>query len=145
MIYTHTVAGMAVSTMACGLLPNIQTSMRFAKISDHDFAGVVIDTQYREQRVANLGDTNAMILRNHGLLTAARTVAEAFNAMHRLERSCKTQRAAMSCNTKLIEAPADVVEATYMNCQLQVRRPFGVLDWPVLRRKPDRLDSGFRD
>src|SRR5262252_10131328 len=31
-IHTHTWAGMAVSTMACGLLPNTQTAMRFAKI-----------------------------------------------------------------------------------------------------------------
>jgi ribulose-5-phosphate 4-epimerase/fuculose-1-phosphate aldolase len=86
-----------------------------------------------------------MILRNHGLLTAAKTIPEAFNAMHRLELSCKTQIAAMSCNTKLIEVPADVVEATYQNYQPQVRRPFGVLDWPALLRKLDRIDPGFRD
>ena len=47
-IHTHTWAGMAVSTMECGLLPNTQTSMRFAKISYHDFDGVVIDTAARE-------------------------------------------------------------------------------------------------
>ena len=58
---------------------------------------------------------------------------------------CKTQIAAMSCNTKLIEVPADVVEATYMNYQPKVRRPFGVLDWPALLRKLDRIDPGFRD
>jgi ribulose-5-phosphate 4-epimerase/fuculose-1-phosphate aldolase len=48
-IHTHTWAGMAVSTMECGLLPNTQTSMRFANISYHDYEGVVIDTKYREQ------------------------------------------------------------------------------------------------
>lgn len=144
-IHTHTWAGMAVSTMECGLLANTQTSMRFAKISYHDFDGVVIDTKYREKLVGDLGDNNAMILRNHGLLTASRTIPEAFNAMHRLELSCKTQIAAMSCNTKLIEVPADVVEATYQNYQPQVRRPFGVLDWPALLRKLDRIDPGFRD
>ena len=52
--------------------------------------------------------------------------------MHRLELSCKTQIAAMSCNTKLIDVPADVVESTYQNYQPHVRRPFGVLDWPAL-------------
>jgi ribulose-5-phosphate 4-epimerase/fuculose-1-phosphate aldolase len=144
-IHTHTWAGMAVSTMECGLLPNTQTSMRFAKISYHDYEGVVVDTKLREQLVKDLGDNNAMILRSHGLLTAAETIPEAFNAMHRLELSCKTQIAAMSCNTKLIEVPADVVEATYMNYQPKVRRPFGVLDWPALLRKLDRIDPGFRD
>ncbi len=143
--HTHTWAGMAVSTLECGLLPNTQTSMRFAHISYHDFKGVVTDLAMQEQLVKDLGDNNAMILRNHGLLTAAKTIPEAFNAMHRLELSCKTQIAAMSCNTKLIEVPADVVEATYMNYQPQVRRPFGVLDWPALLRKLDRIDPGFRD
>ena len=95
--------------------------------------------------VASLGDNNAMILRNHGLLTTGATIPEAFNAMHRLELSCKTQIAAMSCNTKLIQVPPEVVEATYMNYQPKTRRPFGLLDWPALLRKLDRIDPGFRD
>src|SRR5712675_536076 len=117
----------AISTMECGLLPNTQTSMRFAKISYHDYDGVVIDTDSRAALVKSLGDNNAMILRNHGLLTTGATIPETFNAMHRLELSCKTQIAAMSCNTKLVDVPTQVVEATYQNYQPQVRRPFGVL------------------
>ena len=144
-IHTHTWAGMAVSMMECGLLPNTQTSMRFAKISYHDYDGVVINTAAREALVKSLGDNNAMILRNHGLLTTGATIPEAFNAMHRLELSCKTQIAAMSCNTKLIDLPADVIEATYLNYQPHVSRPFGLLDWPALLRKLDRIDPGFRD
>jgi ribulose-5-phosphate 4-epimerase/fuculose-1-phosphate aldolase len=144
-IHTHTWAGMAVSTLECGLLPNTQTSMRFAKISYHDFDGVVIDTDARAALARDLGDNNALILRNHGLLTPGATIPEAFNAMHRLELSCKTQIAAMSCNTKLIEVPSDVVHETYMNFQPHVRRPFGVMDWPALLRKLDRIDPGFRD
>jgi hypothetical protein len=66
-------------------------------------------------------------------------------AAYRLELSCKTQIAAMSCNTRLTELPADVIEATYKNYQPHVRRPFGVLDWPALLRKLDRIDPGFRD
>src|SRR6266446_1707034 len=53
-IHTHTWAGMAVSTMACGLLPHTQTSMRFAKIGYHDYDGVVIDTAAREALVKSL-------------------------------------------------------------------------------------------
>ena len=43
-IHTHTIAGMAVSAMKCGLMPIAQTSMRFAKIGYHDYEGVAIDT-----------------------------------------------------------------------------------------------------
>ncbi len=42
-IHTHTWAGMAVSSLACGLLPLNQTSMRFARIGYHDYEGVVLD------------------------------------------------------------------------------------------------------
>ena len=109
------------------------------------YDGVVIDTDSREALVKSLGDNNALILRNHGLLTTGASIPEAFNAMHRLELSCKTQIAAMSCNTKLVDVSTQVVEATYQNYQPHVRRPFGVLDWPALLRKLDRIDPGFRD
>jgi ribulose-5-phosphate 4-epimerase/fuculose-1-phosphate aldolase len=39
-MHTHTVAGMAVSSLKCGLLPLTQTSTRFyGRIAYHDFAG----------------------------------------------------------------------------------------------------------
>jgi hypothetical protein len=46
---------------------------------------------------------------------------------------------------KRVEVPPDVIEATYMSYQPQVRRPFGVLDWPDLLRKLDHIGPGFRD
>ena len=144
-IHTHTYAGMAVSTLECGLLPNTQTSMRFAKISYHDYTGVVLDTAERAALAKSLGNNNALILRNHGLLTSGATSHEAHSAMHRLELSCKTQIAAMSCNTQMVRVPEKVVEETYMNYQPKTRRPFGLLDWPALLRKLDRIDPSFRD
>lgn len=143
--HTHTWAGMAVSCLECGLLPMTQTSMRFAKIAYHDYQGVVLDLSMQEALVRDLGDHNAMILRNHGLLTVGNTIPECFNALQRLELSCRTQVAAMSCGVKLVEVPRDVVDATYMNYQPQTRRPYGVLDWPALLRKLDRVDASYRD
>ena len=60
--------------------------------------------------------------------------------MHRLELSCKTQIAAMSCNTKLIEVPAEVVEATYMNFQPHVAPPVrrARLAGAAAEARPDR-------
>lgn len=144
-IHTHTWAGMAIASLECGLLPLTQTAMRFAKIGYHDYHGVVLDLEEQEELVKNLGDNNAMILRNHGLLTTGRTIAEAFNAMHRLEMSCRSQLAAMACGVKLNTVPDDIVEKTYMNYQPQVRRPFGVMEWPALLRKLDKIDPSYRN
>jgi ribulose-5-phosphate 4-epimerase/fuculose-1-phosphate aldolase len=144
-IHTHTPAGMAISSLKCGLLPINQTAMRFLKVSYHDYMGVVLDMAEQEVLVRDLGNAEAMILRNHGLLTVGRTVGEAFNWMHRLELSCRAQLAAMACNTPLQEVPADVLEETYMNYQPQTRRPYGLMEWPGLLRMVERMDPSFKD
>src|SRR6185437_1700549 len=65
-LHTHTNAGMAVSTLKCGLLPLTQTAMRWSRIAYHDFEGVAVELDERERLVADLGDAEVMILRNHG-------------------------------------------------------------------------------
>lgn len=144
-IHTHTPAGMAISSLACGLLPLNQTSMRFLKVSYHDYMGVVLDMAEQEILVKDLGNTDAMVLRNHGLLTCGRTVGEAFNWMHRMEKSCEAQLAAMACNTPLQKVSDQILHETYMNYQPGTRRPFGVMEWPALLRYLDRMDPSYKE
>ena len=144
-IHTHTIAGMAVSAMKCGLLPIAQTSMRFAKIAYHDYEGVVLDLDEQARLLADLGDHEGMILRNHGVIVVGASIAEAFNSVFRLERACQVQVAALSCNTELTLPPPDVVEASWRQYQPGVRRRFGVLEWPALLKKLDQIDPTFRD
>jgi ribulose-5-phosphate 4-epimerase/fuculose-1-phosphate aldolase len=144
-LHTHTWAGMAVSILECGLIPNTQTSMRFAKIAYHDYWGPATNPEEQESLVADLGDLNAMIMRNHGLLTVGRSIAEAFNTMHRLELSCKTQLAAMATGQKLVYTSNEIVEKTYQMYQPNNRRVFGVMEWPALLRHLDRMDPSYRD
>ena len=143
-IHTHSWASMAVSSLACGLLPITQTAMRFLKIGYHDYQGVVLDTAEQESLIADLGRGEALILRNHGALTVGNSVGEAFNWMHRLELACRSQVAAMSCNTPLQQVPANVLEETWNNYQPGTRRPYGVMEWPALLRMLDRQDPSYR-
>src|SRR6266567_2651798 len=144
-IHTHTIAGMAVSAMECGLLPIAQTSMRFAKIGYHDYEGVALNLAEQERLVRDLGGHEGMILRNHGLLTVGASIPEAFNSMFRLERACQVQIAALSCGVKLKLPPADIVNESWRLYQPGVRRRFGVLEWPALLKKLDRIDPSYRD
>lgn len=144
-IHTHSWAGMALSTLKCGLLPMTQTAMRFVHIGYHEYNGVVLDMAERDRLVNDLGDNNALIFRNHGLLTVGLTIPEAFNAMHRLELSCKSQLAAMACGAELTSVPAKVLDDTFMNYQPQTRRPYGLMEWPALLRMLDRNDRSYRD
>jgi ribulose-5-phosphate 4-epimerase/fuculose-1-phosphate aldolase len=138
---------MAVSAMECGLLPLAQTSMRFVHIAYHDFEGIAEDIDERERLVRDLGDLEAMILRNHGLLVAGRTIPAAFNALYRLERACEVQVMAMAANTKLIIPPKEILEKTYdqMKPKPQATARNGNLAWPALLRKLDRVDPSFRN
>ena len=144
-IHTHTWAGMALSALECGVLPLTQTSMRFLRIGYHDYEGVVLDQKEEASLLKDLGQGEALILRNHGLLTVGKTIGEAFNWMHRLELTARSQLAAMATGAKLVQVPDGVLQETYMNYQPQTRRPYGVMEWPALLRMLDRADPTYRN
>ena len=72
-------AGTSIATQKNGLLPLTQHALAvIAHTAYHGYEGIATDLSERERLVADLGDANIMVLRNHGLLTVGRTVAEAF-------------------------------------------------------------------
>ncbi|WP_297355802.1 class II aldolase/adducin family protein [Paraburkholderia sp.] len=143
-IHTHTRAGMAVSVLECGLLPLTQMAMRFDAIAYHEYEGVAVDLDEQSRLVKDLGERDVMILRNHGLLSVGKSIAEAFNAMYWLEMACRAQVDAMACNTPLHVPPQTVVEKTNHLYRPQVRRPFGVMEWPAMLRLLDRRDESYK-
>jgi ribulose-5-phosphate 4-epimerase/fuculose-1-phosphate aldolase len=145
-MHTHTIAGMAVSSLKCGLLPLTQTSHRFyPRIAYHDFNGPERDPAERAKLAEHLGKENVMVLRNHGLLTVGPSIAETFNRMYGLERSCQAQLAAMACNTELNTLPEAVVEKSTAMYAPGAVRPYGLLEWPALLRLLDRKDPSYRE
>ena len=111
--HTHTVAGIAVSCLKVGLLPLTQHSMRFyGRIAYHDWEGPATNLDERERLVADLGPHDAMVLRNHGLLAAGRSVAEAFDNIYFLERACQAQIAALAGGAELVFPPEEVRSRT---------------------------------
>lgn len=134
-IHTHTRAGMAVSAMKCGLLPLTQTSIRFeGHLGYHDYEGPAVDLAERERLVRDLGPHDAMILRNHGLLTCGATIQQAFNTLYQLEMSCRAQVDAMAARTELVIPSAEILAGTAHLYQPGVRRPYGVLEWHAMLR-----------
>jgi len=113
-LHTHTVAGVAVSSLACGLQPCNQWALQFHnRVVYHDFEGIALDHGERERLIADLGPTaRVLILRNHGLVTLGRTVAEAFILMHNLERACRVQLAIQASGQPIHPVPAEVCELT---------------------------------
>ena len=145
-LHTHTRAGMAVAAMGCGLLPLSQTSIRFVDhIGYHDYEGPAIEVDERERLVRDLGPHDAMIMRNHGLLTCGATIQQAFNTMYQLEMSCRSQVDAMAARTELTMPGENVLAHTAHLYQPGTRRPYGVLEWPAMLRllAAEQKGSGY--
>ncbi|SLN32330.1 class II aldolase/adducin family protein [Oceanibacterium hippocampi] len=141
-IHTHTRAGMAVSAQADGLLPITQHSLRFYnRIAYHDYEGIADDHEERQRLVADLGDRHSMILRNHGLLVAGRTVQEAFSLIFYLEKSCQAQIDAQSGGAKLTLPSPEMAEHTARQYD-SFNNP-GMREWPALIRMLHRNGHQF--
>jgi ribulose-5-phosphate 4-epimerase/fuculose-1-phosphate aldolase len=144
-IHTHARASMAISMMECGLLPLSQHAMRFyGDVSYHPYEGVALDLAERERLVKDLGDTNVMFLRNHGLLVCGTSIAEAFNRAYWVELACKAQIDAMSTGATIIQPDQDVVDHTANLFDPEVRRRYGEMEWAAMLRLVERTDPSYR-
>lgn len=148
-IHTHTRAGVAVSAMRDGLLPLSQTALRFiGRIGYHDYEGPAVDEDERARLVAALGDNDALILRNHGLLTCGRTIAEAFLLMQRLETACQIQVSALAAGAPLLPSAASQARTSAMFNPATGHKDVSVsggLEWPAMVRMLERTDPSYRD
>jgi len=145
-LHTHTRSGVAVSAQAEGLLPLSQTSLfPYATLGYHDYEGVALNEDEKPRLVADLGDCNALILRNHGLLTVGASVADAFLMMYVLETACQIQLLAQSTGGELISVARPIIDGIKAQAGEVTRGMGGDLAWPGLLRKLDRQDPSYRD
>lgn len=144
--HTHTPHGVAVAAQADGLLPISQQSLfALATLGYHDYEGVALNEDEKPRLVADLGDKQILILRNHGLLTVGRTAAEAFLLMYVVESACRIQILAQSGGKPLIAVPEPILRGIRAQAA-QVTHGLGAdLVWPGLLRKLDRVDGSYRN
>lgn len=143
-LHTHTRAGMAISALKCGLLPITQHAARFIdNIGYHDYEGPATNLDERERLQRDLGENDALMLRNHGLMTCGATIPHAFQLIEKLEKACQAQIDGMAAGARAIEiAPAvqDHAKAQFKNRQaISAERA-----WPPLLRQLDRIDPSYK-
>ncbi|MDO6837887.1 class II aldolase/adducin family protein [Paraglaciecola chathamensis] len=143
-MHLHTTAGIAVSTQKQGLLPLSQQSLfALSSMSYHEYEGVALNPDEKKRLVADLGSTNFMILRNHGLLTCADSIADAFLGMFLLQRSCEIQLQAQASGQELIPIPEQILAGIRAQAQQVTRSAGGALAWPGILRQLDRTNPGY--
>lgn len=145
-LHLHTVAGVAVACQKQGLLPLSQNSLfPLTSLAYHDYEGIALNPDEKIRLQADLGDAHSLILRNHGLLTVGKTVADAFLAMFVLQRSCEVQVLAQAGGNQLIPMAPAILADSKTQIGAVTHNQGGALAWPALLRKMDRLDPSFRE
>jgi ribulose-5-phosphate 4-epimerase/fuculose-1-phosphate aldolase len=158
-MHTHTNEGVAVGAQEHGLLPLSMGAIGMqGQIAYHEYEGISLDTDERDRLVANLGSKNILILRNHGLLTCGKTIADAFMRMRSLQQACEIQCMAIAGGTKLHYPAPETLEVTssQMNnisqqgASIQGRKPregeassAAELMWNAMTRWMTDKDPGF--
>ena len=141
-IHLHTLDGTAVSALEDGLLPLNQIAMlAHGDIAFHEYEGVAFNLAERERLQADLGQSNLMLLRNHGTLAVGRTVGEAYTRMYTLERACSIQVRTLGMNRPLHAADAGVIERT--GDLGRDAASYAAVAWPAALRRAGRLSPGF--
>lgn len=136
-MHTHSRGGQGVSILKEGLLPLSQEALSvYDDLAYHDYEGLSDDVAESERLARNLGGMNQMILRNHGLITAGKSVGEAFWRMYILERACALQMDVLATGRELVVPPPELCRK--VRAQYDSDFPAGHFEWPALLRELER-------
>jgi len=143
-LHTHSRAGVAVSAQKCGILPiSQQSTFVLGSLAYHDYEGVALRDEEKPRLQADLGQANFLVLRNHGLLTVGRSVADAFLNMYILESTCRIQLDAQA-GGELVYVNPDILQGVADTVKKVTVGQGANLSWPALLRKLDRLDPSYK-
>ncbi|MEK9962863.1 MAG: class II aldolase/adducin family protein [Betaproteobacteria bacterium] len=146
-LHTHTRAGVAVSAYKDGLLPISQHAARtYGMVTYHDYEGIALDLEERVRLASDLGkESRAMILRNHGLLTVGKTVAEAVEVMYYLDAACQIQIDAVAAGVdNLLRIPEEIALKVYKQFENAGGYKMAMDTWNALTRMLDNQGVNYR-
>ena len=131
-MHTHTNEGLAVACKKDGLTQtNFYSAMLHGHIAYHDFEGLTVRDDERPRLVKSIGSKSIVILRNHGLLTHGRNVAECFRRMWTLQKACEAQVMYDSMSGDVIEVSDEAAVNSTRDARLFGNEP------------PDENDQAF--
>lgn len=144
--HLHTDAGMAIACQKEGLrTDNFYSVLLHNQVAYHDFEGLTVLPEEKTRLVANLGEKNQLILRNHGLLSCGQTIPELFLNTWLLQRACEVQLAADSSAKALIPIAADIADKSEQLLAIQrAGAATGELEFKAMVRKIDQIDKSYQ-
>ena len=145
-LHVHSINGTAVSAQKKGVLPiSQQSSFVLPSLGYHDYEGVALRADEKPRLARDLGDNNFLMLRNHGLITVADTIPDAFLFMYIFESACMVELRAQAGGGELIPVDPHIIETAKQQASAVTAEAVGKLAWPAMLRKLDRIDPSYRN
>ena len=142
-LHTHSRAGVAVSAQKCGVLPiSQQSTFVLSSLAYHDYEGVALRDDEKPRLVADMGTNSYLMLRNHGLLTVGKSVADAFLNMYTFENTCRIQIDAQA-GGELVTVDPRILDGLSQVMKTVTKGMGANLAWPALLRRLDRENPGY--
>jgi ribulose-5-phosphate 4-epimerase/fuculose-1-phosphate aldolase len=143
-IHTHSLNGTAVSANKDGLLPiSQQAVVVHSGLGYHDYEGIALNPAEQDRLVNDLGSNNFLMLRNHGLLTVGKTVADAFLFMYVFEAACTVQTRTSQNTQQLVQVPSAIIDGIKGQTEVATKGLGGAIAWPALLRLLDNKSPGY--
>ncbi len=145
-MHTHTTAGVAVASLQGGLSQsNFYSAQLHEMVAYHDFEGITVHAEEGPRVLRSIGERQAIILKNHGLLSWGRTLPGAFAVLWTLQRACEVQLATLSMGAAITVAPEVAAKCTRDSLQFDRNQGgVGVDLFQALIRQVDRIDDSYR-
>ena len=143
-LHIHSINGVAVSAQKDGVLPiSQQSTLVLSSLGYHDYEGLALNPEEKPRLVADLGTNTFLMLRNHGLLTVADNIPDAFLAMYTFEVTCMIQVRAQA-GGELVSVDPRIIGGVKQMISKVTGGLGGKLAWPGLLRKLDRIDPSYK-
>ena len=144
-MHTHTTAGMAVASSRDGLsMSNFYSAQLHGKLAYHAFEGITVHADEGPRMLASIGDRQAVILRNHGLLAWGETLPRTLAILWLMQRACEVQLATLSMGPALMISEDVQRKCTADSLQFSPRFGAGQNMFDYLVRRIDRVDPSYR-
>ncbi len=144
-LHTHMPYTTALTTIAAGRVEMCtQNAFRYHDrvAYDETYNGLVLDNEEGDRLCRAMAGKDVLMLRNHGVIVAGKTVAQAYDDLYYLERACMVQVLAMQTGRPLEIIPTQIIERTAR--QMRGESQQVDLHFAALQRLLDRDEPGWR-
>ena len=146
-MHTHTTSGVAVACLEGGLQQtNFYTAQLHNMVAYHDFEGITIHAEEGPRLLKSMGNRQAVILRNHGLLAWGKTLPQTFAVLWTLQRACDIQLATFSMGAmggRAIPVATEVAARCTRDALQYPDKGGGEDMFNAMVRQVDRIDKSY--